>query len=129
MSARTDLVAALVAALDPDVYRVQGTPSCPDQIEVDTVAVRAWASKVAPGPVSGAVQVDLVVWALTPAQTPGVADDVLDVAYEDVMGVLYELAWVTAPTADRGVMDDSDGPRWHGWRFEVSAFGRITMED
>lgn len=125
MSARTDLVDALVAALDPEVYRVTGSPSLPDQIEVGTFDVRAWASKYTPGVASGAVQIDCTVWVLTALQTPGPTDDALDVAQEDVMAVLYGLQWLTAPTAERGVMDD----RWNGWRFEVSAFGQIKLED
>lgn len=124
MSARTDLVDALTAAL-PATYRVVGSPSCPDQIEVDTFAVRAWANQVTPALQSGAVQIALTVWVLTPLVTPGATDDVLDAAQLDVMGALYAMTWLTPPTAERGVMNDDTGPRWHGWRFETQAFGQI----
>lgn len=130
MSTRTDLVDALAAALDPAVYRVVGTPDVPDVIEVDTFAVRVWAKRIAPGPTSGSVQVDLVVWVLTAKQAPGDTDDALDVALDEVVGALYGLSWLTPATAERGVMDDNEGPRWHGWRVEASAFGLIdTSED
>ena len=129
MSIRTDLVNALAAALPPEVYRVTGSPSCPDMIVPETFDVRAWASKYTPGPGSGQLQIDCTVWVLTPLQSPGATDDALDIASDEVMGVLYELPWLSAPTAERGVMDDSDGARWHGWRFEVSAYGQIKLED
>jgi hypothetical protein len=129
MSTRTDLVAALVAGLDPAVYRVTGSPSCPDMIETGRFDVRAWVSKIAPGIASGSVQLDCTVWVLTASAVPGATDDALDGASDDVMAVLYELPWLTAPTAERGVMDGEEGPRWHGWRFETSAFGQINLED
>lgn len=128
MSARTDLVDALVDAL-PASYRVVGSPSVPDMIETDTFAVRAWTAKQSPGLASGSVQIDCTVWVLTPMTTPGPTDDALDVACEEVMAVLYALPWLMPPTAERGVMDDSEGPRWHGWRFETTAFGQIKLED
>jgi len=128
MSARTDLVAALVAGL-PDTYRVTGSPACPEMIEPGTIAVRAWVSKQTPGIASGSLQIDVTVWVLTPLLTPGPTDDALDVASGDVMEVLYRLPWLTAPTAERTVMEDNEGPRWHGWRFEASAFGQIDLED
>jgi hypothetical protein len=129
MSTRTDLVDALVAGLDPAVYRVTGSPSCPDMIETGKIDVRAWASKLTPGVASGAVQIDCTVWVLTAMAAPGPTDDVLDDASDDVLAVLYALPWLTAPTAERGVMDGDEGPRWHGWRFETSAFGQIQLED
>lgn len=128
MSARADLVEALTAGLDPDMYRVTGSPSCPDLIAPDTFDVRAWAQKYTPGPASGSVQIDLTVWVLTPLAAPGPTDDALDVASNEVLAVLYELRWLNAPTAERGVMDNGDGPRWHGWRFDVIAYGQIQME-
>ena len=124
MSVRTDLVDALTAALPVDVYRVTGSPSVPDMIKADTFDVRAWASKFTPGPGSGQVQIDLTVWVLTPLQSPGPTDDALDGASDEVMAVLYELPWLSAPTAERGVMDDL----WNGWRFEVTAYGQIKLE-
>lgn len=129
MSARTDLVAALTAALPVDTYRVVGSPSVPVQIDTGTFAVRAWASKLTPGPQSGSLQVDLTVWVLTPMVEPGPTDDALDGASQTVMETLYGLRWLTTPTADRGVMADDEGPRWHGWRFECSAFAQITPEE
>jgi hypothetical protein len=129
MSTRTDLVDALAAALPPQVYRVTGSPSCPDMIETDTFAVRAWVGKFSPGVASGSVQIDCTVWVLTPLTSPGVTDDALDVACSKVMAALYKLPWLTSPTAERAVMEDSEGPRWHGWRFDTSAFGQIDLED
>jgi hypothetical protein len=129
MSVRTDLVTALRTALPANVYRVVGSIDAPDQIDPEMFAVRAWASKLGPAPQSGASQVDVVVWVLSGKSTPGDVDDHLDVAYDAVLAALYELRWLTAPTAERGVMEDSDGPRWHGWRFDASAFATITLED
>ena len=130
MSVRTKLVQALAEALPASKYRVTGSPACPEQIEAKRFEVRAWASKIGPAGQSGASQVDVVVWVLTAKQKPGEADDALDVACDDVLGVLYGLDWLNSPTAERGVMDDNDGPRWHGWRFEASAYARIeTTED
>lgn len=129
MSARTDLVAALVEALPADRYRVVGSPDCPDQVDPGVFAVRAWASKLSPQAQSGAVQIDVTVWVLTGKQTPGDADDALDEASDAVLAALYALTWLTPPTAERGVMADDDGPRWHGWRFEASAFGQIETGD
>jgi hypothetical protein len=128
MSARSDLVEALEAAL-PATYRVTGSPSCPDLIPPDTFDVRAWANKLTPGPASGSVQIDLTVWVLTPLQSPGPTDDALDVASNLILGILYELPWLSAPTAERGVMDDSDGPRWHGWKYDLTAYGQIQLEE
>ena len=128
MSTRTDLVDALAGALPPDVYRVTGSPTCPDMIEVGTFDVRAWVGKYSPGVPSGSLQLDCTVWVLTPMTSPGATEDALDVASNEVLAVLYALPWLTPPTAERGVMDDSQGPRWHGWRFDTSAFGQIDLE-
>jgi hypothetical protein len=129
MSVRTDLVAALVAALPADRYRVTGSPSCPELIEPGTFDLRVWEAKHTPGIASGSVQIDCAVWVLTPLQSPGPTDDALDDAQGEVMAILYALPWLTAPTAERGVMDDNEGPRWHGWRFDCAAFGQIQLED
>jgi hypothetical protein len=129
MSTRTDLVAALLAGLDPVHYKVTGSPSCPDRIETSTFDVRAWASKLTPGIASGSVQIDCTVWVLTPLADPGPTDDALDGACDDVLEILYKLPWLSSPTAERGVMEGDEGPRWHGWRFETSAFGQIQLED
>lgn len=122
MGARTDLVAALTAALDPAVYRVVGSPDTPDQIEVNTFAVRVWADQISPGPQVGSVLIDLTLWVLTASLEPGTADDLLDGAYADVAGALHALAWTTEATAHRDVMAD----RWNGWRFTTQAAGQIT---
>ena len=120
MSARTDLVAALTEALD-DTYRVVGAPDTPDQVEAGTTAVRVYATTVAPGPQSGSLAIDLTVWVLTAVARAGDADDALDEALADVLGVLHDLPWTTAPTAERDVMAD----QWNGWRLTLQAFGRI----
>lgn len=121
MSARTDLVAALTAALDPAAYRVVGAPDVPDSIDVGTIAVRVYATTYEPGPTSGSVAITLTVWVVTPVLSPGAADDALDDARDDVHGALYALPWVTAPTAERDVMADA----FPGWRFTCQAFGTI----
>ena len=63
------------------------------------------------------------------AFNPGPTDDALDDAADEVMGALYALPWLSAPTAERDVMADNEGPRWHGWKFECSAYAQIKMED
>jgi hypothetical protein len=120
VSARTDLVDALTAAL-PGQYRVVGSPSCPDLIEVDTFAVRCWTARLAPGDLVGRLSADLVVWVLSPRMTPGDTDDDLDGAYADVAGALHDIGVLLPATAERSVMEDDDGPRWHGWRFTFQA--------
>ena len=79
MSTRTDLVAALAAGLDPDTYRVTGSPSCPDMIETGTFDVRAWANKLTPGIASGSVSPFITTpmsSPLTRSLTPGRAERV-----------------------------------------------------
>lgn len=122
MSARTDLVDALTGAL-PDAYVVSGTPMVPDRIEAGTIAVRAYATTYAPGPVAGSVAITLTTWVLTPAVRPGDADDDLDDALADVLGVLWGLDWLTPPTAERDVMAE----RWNGWRITTQAFGQVEV--
>lgn len=124
MSARTDLVAALQGPL-PASYRVVGAPDVPDLIEPGVVAVRVWAETIAPGPQVGSLQIDLTVWVLTGSLEPGTADDLLDVAYMDVMGVLHHLGWTTPATAHREVM----GERWNGWRLTMQAFALIEPQE
>jgi hypothetical protein len=125
-SARTQLVTALTAALPP-TYRVVGTPDVPDTIDPGTFAVRAWAAKLAPATTTDAVLVDLVVWVLSPRQTPGAADDDLDTACDEVMAALHAMTWTTPATAERAVMEDADGGRWQGWRFTSQAAAQMTV--
>jgi len=129
VSARTDLVAALTAGL-PATYRVVGAPDVPDQVDVGEYAVRCWQTEVTPGPQLGGLTMPLVLWVLTGKQKPGTVDDVLDVAVLAVLDVLHGLEWVQWTRAERGVMTREDGSGLHGWRFDLTAYGRIeTTED
>lgn len=128
MSARTQLVEQLREVL-PAGYVVVGSPDCPDQIEPGTRAVRAWASGVEPGTESRALRVDMTVWVLTPKTKPGETDDDLDEAFDDVYAALIPMKWLLPAKAERAVMDDNDGPRWHGWRFTTAALGSIDLTE
>lgn len=132
MSARTQLVDALAAGLgdNPDRrYRIVGAPDVPEQIDPGYIAIRCWQTRVEPGPAFGSVVQPLVLWVLTGRQEPGAADDVLDVALEEVLSVLHPLEWVQWTGAERGVMDNDNGKTYHGWRFDLLAGGYITSED
>lgn len=131
MSARTDLVAALAAGL-PDSpgrrYRIVGAPDVPEQIDVCAFAIRCWQTTVEPGPALGGLTMPLVLWVLTGRKEPGAADDALDAALLDVLGALHPLEWVRWTRAERGVMDNDNGAAWHGWRLDLTAYGRITED-
>lgn len=127
MSARTDLVAALTAGL-PETYRVVGAPDVPDQVDVGGYAVRCWQTAVEKGPTLGGLTMPLALWVLTGKQEPGAADDALDAALLAVLDVLHPLEWVQWTRAERGVMTRQDGDGFHGWRFELTAYGQITED-
>lgn len=128
VSARTRLVATLRDKL-PAEYRVVGAPDVPDLIEPSTFAVRCWQTAVDPGPaLAGGLTLPLVMWVLTGRQTPGETDDTLDAALDAVLGVLHPLEWVRWSHAERGVMSNDNGVAWHGWRFDLTAYGQITED-
>jgi hypothetical protein len=66
---------------------------------------------------------------LTGRKEPGAADDALDVAMPEVLSVLHRQEWVKWLRAQRGVMDNDNGASWHGWRFDLMAYGQITEDD
>ncbi|MBU4213839.1 MAG: hypothetical protein KJ792_04190 [Actinobacteria bacterium] len=129
MSARTRLAADLTAGLPTDKYRVAALASPPDQIDPDTITVRVWCSDLVPGPAAGSLTVGLTVWALTGAADPARVDDLLDAALDDLLTVLHPLEWARWTKAERAVMNDNDGPRWHGYRIDLTAYAAITQED
>lgn len=128
MSVRTDLAAALAAAL-PDTYVVKARTACPEQIDPGTYAVRVLPSTVAPGPRFRSLTYTHTVWVLTGAADPDTVDDKLDPALDDVLAALLPLGSLAVEQAERGVMDDNDGPRWHGYRLTITCYGTITVED
>jgi hypothetical protein len=122
---RTELADLFTAHL-PDGYRVVGYPSEPDQIDTGSRVVALWQTDLVPGPTLGLVTCHLQVWVLTPHAKPAAADDDLDDALLDVLGVLAAISsqWVWT-TATRDVMADT----WHAYRVDVTTFGRLTGED
>lgn len=128
MSARTQLVELLTAGLDPDRYAVVGSADVPDTIDVGRIAVRAWQTDIAPGPQMHGLTLNLVIWALSPKQTPGAVDDDLDEALEDVLGVLYPAEQFQWKRAERGVMQNDDYAGWHGYRFDITTYATIEQE-
>lgn len=133
MSARTRLVDALAAGLGDTPerrYRVIGAPDVPAAIAPKTFELRVWQTEVTPGPALGSLLLPLTLWVCTGATRPGDADDALDGALDEVLSVLHPLEWVRWTRAERGVFDNDNGTAWHGWRFDLTAGGRIeTTED
>lgn len=132
MSARTQLVDALVAGLPDNPerrYRIIGAPDVPSQIDPGTYAIRCWQTRIDPGPAFGSVLQPLVLWVLSGRKEPGGADDDLDVAMPEVLSVLHPLEWVRWTAGERGVMDNDNGTAWHGWRFDLTAGGYITTAE
>lgn len=128
MSARTDLIAALSQALPDTRYRVSDRATTPDQIDRGTVALRVFASTVTPAQTTQGLAVEMTVWACSPLLDPSAADADLDLVLGDVLRALLALPWVQFDRADRDVMPGNEGPRWHGYRFTVTAFATITKE-
>lgn len=119
MSARTELAAALTAALP--TYRVLGYAADLDAVARPTVLV--WADKIVRRPewASGLFEFTLMMWVLVGTEDPARADDALDDALEDVLGALQPIGWVQWSGAERGVLRDA----FHGWQITVTAVATI----
>lgn len=127
MTARQRLVDELTAAL-PAAYRVTGRTATPEQIDPGTLAVRVFASTVAPGPNVRGLAYTLTVWAVTGSADPDRVDDVLDDALDELLRAFLAMTWLTLSSAERAVMGDDDGPAWHGYRFTLTAYATITED-
>lgn len=127
MSARARLLADLSAQLGP-AFVVSARAAVPDQVDPDRYAVRAFTGRIVPGPTVRALEWQLTVWLLTGRADPTDADTHLDDGLHDVLDVLLGLPWVRFDEAQRDVMEDVNGPRYHGYRFTLTAHAEITED-
>lgn len=118
MSLRTEVVAALRTALP--AYRITGLTTL-DGVAKPTLLV--WQESLTPTETfSPRVLARLAVWILVPQSDPGKADDALDAALEDVLGVVQPMDQIGWESAERGVLDET----WHGYKLTVVAGGELT---
>lgn len=120
MSARTDLLAALHAALDPAVFRVGTATDSPDAIDTGKLAVRAFTKTVTPGPTLGLLTYATELWVVSGKADPSEVDDHLDAGIDPLLEALLELKSVEFVSAARGVMDDV----WHGYLFTLNLYAK-----
>ena len=119
MSARTELKAALAAAL-PN-YRVCGSRGVMDGVTRPTVGV--WQQSFTRRPEWGLdhVQVDLEVWVVVPSEDPDKADDALDEGLDDLLAALKPIGWVDWVNCQRGILNEVT----HGYNVTVTAVAKI----
>lgn len=119
MSARTQLRDAL--ALGMPSWRVTGARGIMDAANKPSIGV--WQTSMSRQPEWrwDHVKVELEVWIVVPIEDPDKADDALDAALEEVLGVLEPLEWVDWTTAERGVLADS----LHGYKVAVVMVAKI----
>ena len=119
MSARTELKAALAAALP--TYRVTGSKGILDGVTRPTVGVWQQSFTRRPEWGLGHVQVGLEVWVVVPTEDPDKADDALDTGLDDVLAALKPIAWVDWTECQRGVLNETT----HGYNITVTAVAQI----
>lgn len=119
MSARTELKAALVAALPG--YRVTGARGIQEPAQGPSVGV--WQSRVVRRPEwqKAHAQVELEVWVTVPQEDPDRADDALDDALDDLISALNPINWCDWTLAERGVLSTAI----HGYQVTVVAVAEI----
>ena len=119
MSLRTEVVAALKREL-PTSYAVTGLRTM-DSVTKKTLLV--YQESVQPVALfEPRVTARLAVWILVPQTQPGPADDALDDALTDVLGVIHGMGQVAWESAERGVLEES----WHGYKVTVVAGGQLA---
>ncbi len=120
MSARTEIAAALRAALPAD-YRIIPAAAAPDAVA--RVTILLWQSDVTRLEQIGhdKVRVELVLWILTGIQDPERAEGELEPALDRVISALRPIKWADWPRAERLSFGDS----FHGYKLTLTTLGEI----
>lgn len=122
MSARTELAAALAAAL-PDWLIISDARAL-DTVPRSTAVL--WTSRINRPAKLGLdlLTTELTLWVLTPTSDPTRLEDALDVGLVDVMAALEPLQAFAWTEAERGTLAD----RFDGWRLSITCLNTITEE-